>query len=381
VRIAKIECFAVTHHLDPRTGPSIAYSSEHGYVLLKLTDADGTIGWGETYRTTGVLAMVGDVASSLIGVDGSLRMLLRQARWSAGGLEGGGFAASAISIALEDLAARQLGISVARMYGGPVRHDVERYAASGGYVEGRRPAETWFDELARIREAGYTAMKWRIGRYPIEEETPLLERLRSETPDDFQFMADGNAAYTFGEAVKMGRVMESLGFRWYEEPMEQRGRYVGYERLNQMLDVPLAGGEALMTRSDAELLFARHAVDIVQPDPVICGGVGEVVWLSELATLHGITTTPHTSNSAIGIAAALQAIACMPDRTRSPATSEPLLEYGVDDSPWRESLLATPHEVHNGRITIPNGPGLGIEIDEEHVRAVAIESRVEVARS
>lgn len=377
MKVAKVDCFEVSHRLDPRTGPSIAFSSEHAYVLIKLTDASGLSGWGETYRAPGVMATVGDVATSLIGVDDSLRGHLRQTRWAAGGLEGGGFASSAISIALEDLRARQLGISVAEMYGGPVRVDIERYAASGGYIEGRPPAETWRDEVARIREAGFTAMKWRIGGYPIAEEAQLLEAIRSETPAEFQMMADGNAAYTYGEAVRMGRVMEELGFRWYEEPMEQRGRYIGYDRLKATLDVPLAGGEALMSRADAEWLFAKQAIDIVQPDPVIAGGVGEVLWLAELALLHGILAVPHTSNSAIGIAAAMQAIACMPDRTRSPATSEPLLEYGVDDSPWRESLLREPHTVTAGRITIPTGPGLGIELDEDHVRAVAISVRSE----
>ena len=380
MKIARVECFEVAHRLDPRTGPSIAYSSEHAYVLLKLTDVEGATGWGETYRTPGVMSTVCDVATALIGVDRSLRGHLRQARWVAGGLEGGGFASSAIAIALEDLAARRLGISIAEMYGGPVRRDVERYAASGGYVEGKSPAETWFDEVDRIRDAGFTAMKWRVGRYPIEEEAALLEQIRGDVPSGFQMMADGNAAYTFAEAVRMGRVMESLGFRWYEEPMEQRGRYIGYDRLAAMLDVPLAGGEALITRADAELLFTRRAVQIVQPDPVICGGVGEVLWLSELAALHGIVTTPHTSNSAIGIAAAMQAIACMPDRTRSPATTEPLLEYGVDDSPWRESLLREPHEVVDGRIVIPTSPGLGIEIDEDHVRSVAATTRVGATR-
>jgi len=379
MRILKAECFEVSHRLDPRTGPSIAYSSEHAYVLLKLTDEDGFVGWGETYRTPGVFAVVGDVAAARLGVADSLRGHLRAVRWMAGSLEGGGFATSAICIALEDLQARRRGISIAQLYGGPVRRDVERYAASGGYIEERPPAEMWFDEVARIRDAGFTAMKWRIGGYAIEEEAPLLERIREETPSEFQMMADGNAAYTYSEALRMGRVMEALGFRWYEEPMEQRGRYIGYERLNAALDVPLAGGEALMARSDAEILFARRAVDIVQPDPVICGGVGEVIWLSELARLHGIVTTPHTSNSAIGIAAAMQAIACMPDRTRSPATGEPLLEYGVDDSPWRQSLLAEPHEVVAGRITIPTGPGLGITIDEEHVRATAGATRLEEA--
>lgn len=373
MRIESYECFGVSHTLDPRTGPSIAYSSTHAYVVVKLVDADGVVGWGETYWTPGILATIHDVLASLSGSDSSLRTLLREVRWKAGGLEGGGFANSAIAIALEDLQARSLGISVAGMLGGPVRSRVQMYAASGGYTEGLRPEETWFHELDRVVDARFGALKMRIGRYPIVEEAPLLERVRSTAPDGFTLLADGNAAYTFKEAVQMGRVMQSLGFRWYEEPMQQRDGYVGYGRLRDLLDVPIAGGEALMSRTRARQLFEQNGVDIVQPDPVIAGGAGEALAIAELAALYGIVSTPHTSNSALGIAAALQVIACLPDYTRSPSTLEPLLEYGIDDSPWRRDLLVGDFDMTDGWVEIPDGPGLGIEVDESHLRSVAIE--------
>ena len=371
MKIEHFECFTISHTLDPRTGPSIAYSSTHAYVIIKLVDVDGTVAWGETYRTPGMHSILHDVCTSLLGREGSLRTLLREVRIAAGGLAGGGMAVSAVSLALEDLWGKQQGCSIAAALGGPVRDDVRAYAASGGYTEGRHPRDTWFDEVARALDMGFTAIKFRIGGYPIAEEAPLLERLRADTPDAVLFLADGNAAYTFKEAVRMGRVMEALGFHWYEEPLEQRGGYVGYDRLAAMLDVELAGGEGLVTATDGRRLFERHAVDIVQPDPVICGGVGAAVHLAEVASLYGITAVPHTSNSALGISAALQVLACLPPSTRSPAAIEPLLEHGIDDNPWRRSLLATPHELVDGRVRIPTGHGLGVDIDEEHLRSVA----------
>jgi L-alanine-DL-glutamate epimerase-like enolase superfamily enzyme len=98
-----------------------------------------------------------------------------------------------------------------------------------------------------------------------------------------------------------------------------------------------------------------------------------VLTIAELAALYRVEATPHTSNSAIGIAAALQVLACLPPYTRSPATLEPLLEYGVDDSPWRRTLLKEDFEMSDGWVRIPDGPGFGIEIDEEHLESVAIE--------
>jgi D-galactarolactone cycloisomerase len=373
VKVVGFECFVVTHHLSPRTGPSIAYSSEHAYILVRLQDENGIVGWGETYRTPGTLATIEAVCRAVVGRDASLRDLLRDARWVGGGLAGGGFAPSAVSVALEDLRARQLEISVAELYGGPMRSRVRPYAASGGYVEGQDPAITWPRELERVMEAGYTALKLRVGRDPIDHEEPLLRALADEAPSGFELMADGNAAYSLPDAIRMGRILQDLGFRWYEEPMQQRGGYVGYDRLTAALDIAIAGGEGSLGRVEALRLLSRNAVDVIQPDPVICGGVGDAIAIADMATLHGATTIPHASNNAIGIAASLQIVATLADATRSPSVPDPLLEYGIDENPNRVRLLVEPPRLQEGWIDVPPGPGLGIEIDEEYLRSAAVE--------
>lgn len=373
MNIVDFECFVVTHHLSPRTGPSIAYSTEHAYVLVRLADADGVVGWGETYRTPGTLDAVVAVCESVRGRRASLRELLTEARWVGGGLAGGGFASSAVSVALEDLRARQLGVSVSEMYGGPMRSRVRPYAASGGYVEGEDPAVTWPRELERTLESGFTALKLRVGRDSIDSEEPLLRALKDDAPSGFELMADGNAAFTLPDAIRMGLILQDLGFRWYEEPMQQRGGYVGYDRLTSALAIAVAGGEGSLSRSDALRLLERNAVDVIQPDPVICGGVGDCVAIADMAALHGVTTVPHASNNAIGIAASLQIVATLGDATRSPSVPDPLLEYGIDENPNRTRLLVSPLELRDGWFDVPSGPGLGIEIDEEFLRANAIE--------
>ena len=371
--IRQLECFVVSHPLDPRTGPSIALSSAHAYALVKITDADGRAGWGETYLLPGIPAIIEAAGSVVIGRSaGDLRALSRDVRWS---LEHP-YAVSAVNIALEDLRARQLGVSVAASFGGPMRTRVRAYAASGGYIEGKDPEETWPAEVERIRAAGFTAMKWRVGRYPVAHEARLLEKIRDEVPDDFQMMADGNAGYTFPRAIEMGAILDRLGFVWFEEPVHQRGGYQGYDRLAAALDIALAGGEILDNRAGAIELLARGGVDIIQPEPVICGGIAETLWIAELAAVHSIPAMPHTSNNALGIAAAAQILACLPDPNRSPASDEIYLEYGVDDNPHRSGLLATPLQFDAGWVTIPDGPGLGVEIDEDYLRHHAVETRV-----
>lgn len=371
--IERVETFVVSHTLDPRTGPSIAFSSSHAYALVKLTDADGRSGWGETYLVPGIPAIFEAVAPDLIGRSaGATRELSTAIRWSAEHP----YAASALNIAVEDLRARQLGLSVAQSFGGPVRDRVRVYAAFGGYVEHVDPAETWPGDVERVVAAGFTAMKFRVGRYPVAHEAALLERIRADLHDGIDLMADGNAGYTLPRALEMGHILDSLGFLWFEEPMRQREAYAGYEQMAASLDIALAGGEILQTRSEAIELLARRAVDIVQPEPVICGGVAETLWIAELAATLSIAAMPHTSNNALGIAAALQVLACLPDPTLSPASDQLFLEYGVDDNPHRRGLLQVPPEFVDGWATIPEGPGLGVEIDEDYLRHHAVETRV-----
>jgi D-galactarolactone cycloisomerase len=371
--IERVESFVVSHTLNPRTGPSIALSNAHAYVLVKVTDADGRSGWGETYLVPGIPSIIEAVAPVLIGRSPmASRELATDIRWSAEHP----YAASAMTIAVEDLRARQLSVSVAASFGGPVRDRVRMYAAFGGYVEGVDPAESWPRDVERVLEAGYTAMKFRVGRYPVAHEAPLLEAIRADLPDGVLLMADGNAGFTLPRAIEMGRILDSLGFTWFEEPMRQRELYAGYEHLAAALDIALAGGEILQSRSEAIQLLARRALDVVQPEPVICGGIAETLWIAELAAVQSIAAMPHTSNNALGIAAGLQVLACLPNPTLSPASDELFLEYGVDDNPHRTGLLATAFRVEDGQAVVPDGPGLGVDVDEAYLRHHAVETRV-----
>ncbi len=376
MNIRTVEAFVVKNEVSPRTGVSILYVDAHSFVVVKVTDQEGRVGWGETNAAPGVLDCVVSVGSSLVGTDASLRDHLDTVRYRAGSLAGGGFAASALSIALEDLTARRLGVSIAEMYGGPMRTDVRAYAASGGYTEGEHPSVTWPHEVERAIAAGFTALKLRVGGYPIRVEAPLLESVAASVPEGFDLMVDANAGYAMPQAIEMGHVLQDLGFRWYEEPLIQHSGYVGYPELTARLSIAVAAGEALLGPRAAFRFLAERTADIVQPDPVICGGVGATITISEMAAHNGIMATPHCANSGIGLTASLHALACLPNATRAFHALEPFLEYGIDGSVWRTALLQQPHELTDGRVPIPTGAGLGIDVDEEHIREVAIATGV-----
>jgi D-galactarolactone cycloisomerase len=370
--VAKIDRFDV--HLcvagvsEPR-GPSSGWYDTRESVLVRLGDTDGQTGWGEAGLRPGVVEAARELGSTLLGADpgraGSL--LDRLTRTTADQ-----WAVSALSIALDDLRARQYGIAVADLYGGRRRDTVRAYASTAGYHATREPEELWPAEAAEAVAAGFGAIKFRIGRYPAERELPILAGIRSAYGASLEMMADGNGAYSVPQAFRVARGLGELGFTWLEEPVNRfRGnqRYPGYRGLDSSLGVAIAGGEGLERRSDFARLLG-DGIDIVQPDVGICGGIGEACFVAELAGLHGRACVPHAWGGAILLAATLQLLAVTPEPTEVDGTFGGLLEWDVFENPMRTGLLAEPLEVRDGLVAITGGPGLGVQVDEAAVRAL-----------
>lgn len=366
-RIRSVRLYRVSSPVEPPRGVSIRLATAHAYVLVKLVDEAGRVGWGETYDQFGMFEVVRDLAGLLIGHEPwpmrHLRDRMAITRTSSE-------ARSALMIALDDLRGHQAGLPVHRLYGGPTRDHVTAYAASQGYLDGVPPEETWPEEVDAFVGAGFQAVKLRIGRFDIAREAALLGRVRETTPSSVQLLVDGNGAYSPAGAVRMGRALEANGYGWFEEPLPQAG-YLGYPELASALDIALAGGEAMQTAREAAQLLGRAGLDIIQPEPVICGGIEGALRIADVAALHGVPVVPHTSGSSLGIAAALQVIACLPDVSTAPAAERPLLEMGTDLNPWRTRLLVEPYVVEDGSVAIPMGPGLGVTVDEAWLTSVA----------
>jgi D-galactarolactone cycloisomerase len=371
--IRSAEVFTLVHEFAPRRGPSDAWGSSHASCLVRLADADGVVGWGETYLRPGMAAILEEFGGLLIGRDPASARELWFDLWSSGEQP---FATSAMSIALDDLRAREVGVSIAALYGGRRRDRVRAYAAHQGYVEGRDPADTWPEDAHAAIADGFTAIKLRPGRYPIAHEVGVLERLVADLPPGTTMLADASGAYTPRQAIAMGRDLERLGFRWFEGPLLEWEGYQGWELLPPNLDIAIAGAEVTLSRTQLAEQLKRGCFDIIQPDAVICGGIGEALFWASLARLDAVSTVPHTSGGAIGIAAGLQVIAALEPDTRLPGGDEPLLEVGTGENPWRTDVLSDGWRLgRDGWVDIPAGPGLGIEVDEAFVRRHARDVR------
>ncbi len=367
LRIARVEVIPLTAPLAVPRGPSILTYGKRETLFIKLITDTGLVGWGETYRLAGVEGALRDVLTPLlIGRDPlQLRKLHAEMR---GATFDNGFAVGGIDLALHDLYGKSLGVPVHQLYGGALRSSVEAYASLPGYYDDRGPEAHWLDEAHALVARGFHGLKYRVGRFDPRRELPLLAHVREAVGADIRLMADGNAAHSPDQALRMAHGLHELDFEWLEEPLPQSG-YSGYPELRAKMPLPLAGGEGLLNRTAASNSLARGCFDIVQPDVSICGGIGETLFIGELARLSTVRCIPHCWAGALTFAATLHVTALLPDISRMPGNEQPLLEFDVTENPFRDDVvLGDPFALHDGRVAVPTAPGLGIDIDEDALR-------------
>jgi D-galactarolactone cycloisomerase len=363
--IDRADVLVLSHRLSRTRYYSTGSNTTRDSVLVRIRDREGTTGWGETYLVPGVVEGARAVAETLVGLDPSqaadrLTRLEHAHRWAVG----------AVSTALDDLRGRVAGVPSGTLHGPRLRERVTAYASSTGYVDGVPLAEAWLAEAELLHDAGYRQLKLRIGRGPISEELPAMEQVVAQAPD-VTWMADGNGAYGFDDALELGIGLEALGMRWLEEPLPTSD-YAAYRPLAHALRIPLAGGEILETTAQAAAALSAGAFDIVQPDLAICGGAGPLLEIATLTAGQRVACIPHACNGAILRAATLQVLSVLPVADGLPAWATPVLEDDVGENPLRTDLVRDAPAVEDGWIAVPAGPGLGIEVDEAAVERYAV---------
>ena len=269
---------------------------------------------------------------------------------------------SAVDIALWDIAGKFHNVPVYRLLGGAFRTRVQPYATGFYRIRGQGEAARLAEEALRHFEAGFTLMKVKLG-YGVEDDIASMQAIgRAIQGKPVTLMVDTNHAYGRADAVRLGRALEEYRLRWYEEPVvpEDIG---GYVEMRQKLSMPIAGGENEHTLYGFRELFAAGAVDVAQPDLGSCGGISAGRHIAALAQSFGVQVNPHVWGSAIAQAASLQLLAALPVAHHSLFAAEPVLEYDRSSHPFRRELITQPIELTDGWVQIPDGPGLGVEVD------------------
>lgn len=350
---------------------SVPLSTHREALLVKLETNEGLVGWGESSPISGAKGTIDDhLAPLLIGKNPLQYRRLWRSMW--GPNFGNALAVGAVETALNDVRGKALNMPVAELFGGRLRNKVPVYVSALNYVAGTPIEEEYPRVAAEVVEQGHKAIKMRLGRYSVKREAAVAQAVRNVVGPDVKLMADGNAAYTMGNAIRMGHVLHDLGFEFWEEPLPQSPKYAAYEELRRKLPLPLAAGEALDSRATAKELIDRRAMDIIQPDLSLCGGLGEALFVAEMAALAGMRCLPHCWGADIVNAASTHLLSLVPDPHWGLPTDTPLLEYDLGENPFRDALAKEPPELKDGMMTVPTKPGLGIEIDEEVVKRYAV---------
>jgi len=371
MKITAVKTYHLKHPMTRATGPSNFLYRVRTTLIIKIETDEGLAGWGETVAFPGIRALIEEqYAAILIGRDPLAHRPLWRELW--GQNFGNGMALGGVDIALDDLRGKVLGMPVYALYGGRLRSRVKAYASAMNYIEGENPAEYYPEQAAKLVAEGFKALKMRIGGQSIPEDLRAIKAVRKAVGPDIKLMADGNGAYTLGSAMRMGRELEQEGYYWFEEPLPQSTPdYAGYEVLTAKLDIPIAACEGLTSRGQFKEAISRRAMAIVQPDVALVGGIGECLFVAELARLWGIQCMPHCWAGGIVIAASTHLLSLLPDASWARHTEEPMLELDQVENPFRTQLLKTAVDITDGYVTVPTTPGLGVEVDEEWLKFYA----------
>ena len=279
-------------------------------------------------------------------------------------------AISAVDIALWDVIGKNFDVPIHKLLGGAYRDKVKVYA-TGFYRKKTHPqTEDAVKEAIQYVEKGFKGFKIKIG-FDIKEDVARVKAIKEAVENEILIMIDANHAYDASTAINVGRRMEPCQIYWFEEPVPPED-IEGYIEVKQALNIPIAAGEAEFTKFGFRHLISNRAVDIVQPDCCVTGGLTEAKKIATLAHAWNIQCIPHVWGSAIAIATALQLIATLPPCPLSLNPKEPIFELDQSPNIFRENLVTEPLEVRDGYIEIPKKAGLGVTLNRDFLKKYTV---------
>ena len=370
MKIKDVRTHVLEAPLSEPFGWSFSSTSVRASCLVEVTSDSGITGWGECYGPARInAAIVEALKGRLIGRDPTATDVIWMDLYNHFrdyGQKGVVLSAiSGIDIALMDLKGRHFGVPASTLLGGAVRTSVDAYA-TGTYRRGSGdPLDYIVDEVKGYVREGFGAVKLKIG-FGVAEDAALIRAVRKAVGPGIGLMLDANHGFDALEAIALGRVVADQDIGWFEEPVvpDDLDSYVEVRRGQP---IPVAGGECEMTRWGFREVFMRRAIDIVQPDTCAAGGLSECKKIADMAAAFGVRYVPHVWGTGIGLAASLQLLAALPDVPPRHAPRPPILEFDRSEHPFRQAVLKTPIEHENGRVAIPMGPGLGVDVDREGI--------------
>ena len=356
---------AETFHAAPR------------WLFLRIETDDGVVGWGEPIvegRAATVEAAVQELCEYLIGKDPSRINDLWQTLYRGGFYRGGPVLMSAIAgidQALWDIKGKTLGVPVHELLGGRVRDRMKTYR----WVGGDRPADI-IAQMKTLQALGYDTFKFNgteefamlDGPRAVDAAVEKVAEIRAAFGHSISFGIDFHGRVSMPMARVLLRELEPFRPLFVEEPvLPEQSEY--YPQLAAATPIPLAAGERMYSRFDFKRVFERGGLSIVQPDLSHAGGITECIRIAAMAEAYDIALAPHCPLGPVALAACLQVDFVSWNAVLQEQSIGIHYNQGVDLLDY--VINKRDFDCVDGYIAALPGPGLGVEIDEERLRAAA----------
>jgi D-galactarolactone cycloisomerase len=283
-----------------------------------------------------------------------------------------------VEIALWDVIGKATGQPVYKLLGGGSDR-IKAYASTGEV----RETAARVDSAQQIVSEGFRALKLRFHSADVRDDIKTLAAVRKAIGDDIDIMVDGNWGWRIAPdrqanrwdlktAIFAAQAMEEHGVYWLEEPLDAFD-YDGLAELRSHLTtLRLAGGELNRGPEEIKTYLEKGCLDVYQPDCTMIGGISTTRKIAAMVESHGKVFSPHTWTNGIGLVANLQCAAA--------GANVPYIEFPYDPPNWnpvdRDFLFAEPLKIDSeGYVRLPQGPGLGLALDEEKLKRYEVPER------
>jgi galactonate dehydratase len=343
-------------------------AATRNYVFVKVETDGGIHGVGEAYSAgpdEATVATINDFKRWLIGQDPRNIEHLWATMYNFTRFPGGlvvNAAMSGIEHAFWDISGKAAGVPVYMLLGGKCREKVRLYQSAGG----SEPGQVAEAAKALVERYGYTAIKMqphppRGNAQPYNLVTRAagqrVRAVREALGPDVDIGVDIHAKFfEVNRAVRVAHAIEPYNPMWLEEPIRPEN-VDAMRKLSDRVNIPLASGECNYTKYEFQRILAAQALDIVQPDVCLCGGLLEMKKIAAMAEAHYVVVAPHNPMGPVATTVNVHFAASTPNFF--------ILEYHPDDRAPRKDLLKEPLMVKDGYIPLPVKPGFGIELNEE----------------
>jgi L-alanine-DL-glutamate epimerase-like enolase superfamily enzyme len=338
-------------------------------VLVEVTTDEGIRGYGEglaRHAPKAHAALIDGLLKRVyLGQDPfDAERLLHAAKKALTGRSGGiqMEAIAALDIALWDIMGKATGLPIHRLLAGMGRSRLPAYASCPPQVD--EDATIAYLQAAVAR--GYRMLKLVFNGEPVEEVLAFARRAREALPPEVRLAADANTSYDLDDAIRIARGLADLNFFWFEEPLIA-GDVEGYARVRGAAAIRIAAGQSEFTALGCRELIATRSVSVIQPD-CVRSGITESRHIASLAHAFQVAFAPHVGHGgAICAAANLHLSAAVPNFLA--------FECMFERNPLREKLggVAIGEVEADGMVAVPQGPGLGVEIDMDVVETYRVQ--------